>query len=126
MGFGASVRSRRQEHGLTLERLAERAAITPNYLGRIENEKVDPSLSVVIAIAAALSVTVGELVDDDAAPPKRGSAANRTYAETLEVARLLERLPLDVRETLLPALSAVALRINPQPRRRRKSPRRAR
>jgi transcriptional regulator with XRE-family HTH domain len=126
MGFGASVRSKRQEHGFTLEQLAERAEITPNYLGRIENEKVDPSLSVVLAIAAALAVTVGELVDSRFALPSKRRPASRTYPDALEIAKLLESLPLDVRETLLPALSTVVARINPPKRRRRSSPRRAR
>lgn len=63
MGFGTAVRAKRKERGLTLEQLSERSKITPNYLGRIENEQVDPSLSVVLSIARALRASVSELAE---------------------------------------------------------------
>src|SRR3954468_12797369 len=59
--FGREVRRRRVALGLTLEQLAERSGLTPNYIGTIENGKRDPSLSTVMAIAAGLSVQAGEL-----------------------------------------------------------------
>ena len=39
MGFGTCVRAKRKACGLTLEQLSERSRITPNYLGRIENDE---------------------------------------------------------------------------------------
>jgi transcriptional regulator with XRE-family HTH domain len=113
MGFGARVRAKRKASGLTLERLSERSRITPNYLGRIENEKVDPSLSVVLALAQALKASVGELVDAQPAPDarKRKSRPQSVSADALEIAAIYDRLPLDVRETVAPALQAIARRL---------------
>ena len=113
MGFGTAVRAKRKERGLTLEQLSERTRITPNYLGRVENGKADPSLSVVMAIANALKVKVGELVDGrtrEAAPadhPKRRSSVSPT---AMELAGILDALPLDLREALEPAIRAVGAR----------------
>jgi len=46
---------------MTLEELAERAGLTPNYIGTIENGKRDPSLSTIAALAKGLGVAPGEL-----------------------------------------------------------------
>jgi transcriptional regulator with XRE-family HTH domain len=61
MEFGREVRRRREAAKLTLEELAERAGLTPNYIGTIENGKRDPSLSTIVALARGLSVASGEL-----------------------------------------------------------------
>ena len=47
---------------MTLEQLAERAKLTPNYVGSVEAGQRDPSLSTVIAIAEGLRVPVAELI----------------------------------------------------------------
>jgi transcriptional regulator with XRE-family HTH domain len=115
MGFGAGVREKRKERGLTLEQLSERTNVTPNYLGRVENEKVDPSLSIALAIAAALRTSIGELTGHG--PAERGGSGGARQArralhpDTREVASLYESLPLDVQEALLPTLRAIADRI---------------
>lgn len=124
MSFGGSVRSKRKEHGLTLEQLSERAGITPNYLGRIENGKADPSLSVVRAIARGLRTRVGDLVDEDDTTERSDKHRTRRYEDAFEIAKALQGLPLDVRETLLPALQTVADRIGPRPLRRTRQARR--
>jgi transcriptional regulator with XRE-family HTH domain len=117
MGFGAAVREKRKERGLTLEQLSERSNVTPNYLGRVENEKVDPSLSIVLAIAAALRASLGDLTGDGRTERGGASAASARKVgralrlDTREVAALYESLPLDVQEALLPMLRAIADRI---------------
>lgn len=77
-------------------------------------ERVDPSLSVVMAIATALRTRVGELVDGPKDDPER-RAKSALGAEALEVARVYETLPLDVRETVSPVLYAVAARLATRP-----------
>jgi transcriptional regulator with XRE-family HTH domain len=94
--------------------LSERTNVTPNYLGRVETEKVDPSLSIALAIAAALRTSIGELTGDS--PAERGGsgakkAGRALHPDTREVAALYESLPLDVQEALLPTLRAIADRI---------------
>lgn len=62
--FGREVRRRREALGLTLEGLAERAELTPNYIGTIENGKRDPSISTITAIAKGLDLAPGELLGE--------------------------------------------------------------
>jgi transcriptional regulator with XRE-family HTH domain len=112
MGFGTAVRSKRRDLGWTLEQLSERTNVTPNYLGRVETEKVDPSMSIALAIAQALRTPIGELTGD-AGSAKIGArkTARPSRADSRELAAIFEQLPLDVQETLLPALRAIADRI---------------
>lgn len=60
--IGGNVREARQQAGLTQQTLAERAGLALKTLSRIENGE-DMNLSTLAAIAAALDVTLGELVD---------------------------------------------------------------
>jgi transcriptional regulator with XRE-family HTH domain len=58
--FGAAVRTRRLEAGLSLNQLARRAQVDPAYIHRIESRTIDrspmPRRAVVLAIAAALGL----------------------------------------------------------------------
>ena len=85
---------------MTLEQLAERAGLTPNYVGTIEAGQRDPSLSTVQALARGLSVATGELL---------GGNAHHSAA-ALEAATLFETAPPDVQEAILHLLRAVQKR----------------
>lgn len=105
---------------MTLEQLSERTHVSPNYLGRVEMEKADPSLSVALAIARALRTPIAELVSEaspDASVARKVARSGRTDAR--EIGTLVENLPLDVQETLLPLLRVVAARSS----RRHRAPR---
>ena len=69
--FGREIRRRREAQGLALEQLADRAKLTPNYIGTIENGKRDPSLSTVLARASGLRVPPAGLFGgfDELSPP---------------------------------------------------------
>jgi len=54
--FGRQVRSVRQAKGLTQEAVALDAEIDLTYLGGIERGRRNPSLLVIVRIAAALAV----------------------------------------------------------------------
>jgi transcriptional regulator with XRE-family HTH domain len=70
--FGARLRRLRHERKLTIEQLGERAQIHWTYVSGLENElRGDPGLSVIQRVAAALDISVGELVDDLATVPMR-------------------------------------------------------
>ena len=58
--LGAEVRRRRRLAGLTLEQLAERAGLTANYIGEVENNKADPSVSTIVALAKGLAINAGD------------------------------------------------------------------
>jgi transcriptional regulator with XRE-family HTH domain len=89
MDFGKEVRRRREALGLTLEELAERAGLTPNYVGTVETGKRDPSLSTVLALAKGLRVPPahaelrGHRRDGEARPlPVDGAGAGEGPART--------------------------------------------
>ncbi|HLS27104.1 MAG TPA: XRE family transcriptional regulator [Opitutales bacterium] len=57
------IREIRKKRILTLEQLAERSQLTQSVLSKVENSRVTPSLSALSRIAAALGVTLSELVE---------------------------------------------------------------
>ena len=63
--FAENVRAERARRRLTLEKLAEKANITTEYLARIEKEKYSPSLVVIVNLALALNVSVEKLIPID-------------------------------------------------------------
>lgn len=61
--LGAQLRRLRLERNLSQERLAELAELNYRYIGKIELAKADPGAGVLIRLARALSVPVGELFE---------------------------------------------------------------
>jgi transcriptional regulator with XRE-family HTH domain len=64
LAFGATVRTLRQQAGLSLNELARRADVDPAYIHRIESRRTQrpplPRRAVVLAIAAALDSSPGQ------------------------------------------------------------------
>ena len=85
------VRRNRLPLGLTLEQLAERSGLTPNYIGTVENGRRDPSLSTVMSLATGLGVPAGELVGGVAELGPVG----------METARLMEAAPPELQDAIL-------------------------
>jgi len=100
MDFGKEVRRRREALGLTIEQLAERAGLTPNYVGTVEMGKRDPSLSTVLALAKGLRAPPAELF---------GGVKDLGPAG-VEAGRLLEAAAPDVQDAVLKLLRAVTRR----------------
>jgi transcriptional regulator with XRE-family HTH domain len=96
--FGREVRRRREAQRMTLEDLAERSGLTPNYIGTIENGKRDPSLSTIEALAKGLGVKPGELV---------GSVPEISTAGE-EMGRLFDEASPDVQNAILMILRGTA------------------
>ena len=61
--LGAVIRRERRERQMTLKELAERSALSVVYLGEIERGKKYPSALVVERLAAALDLTVPDLLE---------------------------------------------------------------
>ena len=57
-----NIRVERARKKYSQEYLAEQADITPQHLYRIENEKVCPTIHVVVCIAQALDVSLDKLI----------------------------------------------------------------
>jgi transcriptional regulator with XRE-family HTH domain len=88
--FCKEVRRRREALGLTLDELAKRSGLTPNYIGTIENELRDPSLSTARNLAKGLGVSLGELF----------SWTDRSAA-AVECGQLLDACPSELRDVVL-------------------------
>ena len=61
-----NIRSRRKALGLSQEELAKRCGVSRQTVNAIENDKYDPTLSLVFALAKELQLTVDELFVPDA------------------------------------------------------------
>jgi DNA-binding XRE family transcriptional regulator len=55
------LRRRRERQGISQTALARRAGIRPDYYGRIERGEVDPRITVLLALAAALDTSLRDL-----------------------------------------------------------------
>ena len=75
--IGENIRRERKRQLLTIERLAEKAGITDNFLGKIERGEGMPSLPTLDSIACALGVSMDILKGN--APP----APERTFITSL-------------------------------------------
>ena len=64
--FGTRLRSIRQERGISQEKLAERADLHRTYVSSIERGERNVSLVNIERLAAALGVTMAELMPDTA------------------------------------------------------------
>lgn len=62
--FGASVRRRRVEIGLSQEELAARCELHRTYIGSVERGERNISLQNIVAIAAALRCASSDLMRD--------------------------------------------------------------
>lgn len=90
MRIGKEIRRRRKALDWTLEDLAHRSGLSPRYISTLENDKRDPSLSTIDAVAKALGADPGELLGAKGVPPG-----------VLEAARLLHGLPTESQEAVL-------------------------
>lgn len=68
VAIGGNIRKLRNDLGLTIERVAERACVSPPYLGLIERGHKLPSTETLILIAEALNVGLDAIVYGDSAP----------------------------------------------------------
>jgi XRE family transcriptional regulator, fatty acid utilization regulator len=98
--FGRDVRRLRKLVNLTLEELAERCGVTPNYIGSIENGHRDPSLSTIQALAGGLGVTPRDLF----------GGGDSLGAVGLEMAELFDTAPPAIQKGVLTLLRTTAAR----------------
>lgn len=59
--LGETIRAYREESQMTQEQLAEKAELSPKYVGEVERGYVNISVDSLIRIAKALSLTVNDL-----------------------------------------------------------------
>lgn len=101
--FGREIRRRREALGLTLEQLSEKAKLTPNYIGTIENGKRDPSLSTITSLAIGLRISPAELF---------GGIKDLSPSAT-EAGILFDGAPPDIQSAVLQILRSCSRRRRP-------------
>jgi len=62
VGLGSAVRELRAANGLTQQELGLKAALDRTYLGGVERGERNPSFECLLKIAAALEVSLSELI----------------------------------------------------------------
>lgn len=100
IAMGQNIRGERKKQSLTQEQLAERAGISENYLGKIERAETTPSLETAVSIAAALGVTVDQLLFGAEQSPEHQLIASMMMLNGLdegEKRRFLDFLGANVR-----------------------------
>ncbi|MCQ4079333.1 XRE family transcriptional regulator [Streptomyces sp. RB6PN25] len=63
-GLGPRLRELRRRSGLTLEAAAARVRLSPAYLSRLETDRRQPSLPVLLGLSRAYGATVSELLGE--------------------------------------------------------------
>jgi transcriptional regulator with XRE-family HTH domain len=61
---GNIIKQTRLAQGKTIKEIAEEAEVTPSLLSQIENNKANPSINSLMAIAKALNTPISEFFDD--------------------------------------------------------------
>jgi transcriptional regulator with XRE-family HTH domain/predicted transcriptional regulator len=107
--FGQRLRYIRKARGLTLAELGDRVGRAPSALSLLENGRREPKLSLIEALAGALSVSADELMRRQ--PPSRRAQLEIALAEAqrdpvladlgLPPLRIGARVPTDVLEHML-------------------------
>lgn len=62
--FGQNLQYERKLAGLTQKELADKMGIKQQQLSRWERDKIEPTVSSIVALAKALDVTYNELFND--------------------------------------------------------------
>ena len=81
--LGSSLRERRNDLGETLDEVATRAGVSPQYLSEIERGLKEPSSEIIAAVGGALGTTLLDLTLDvaqslaDMSPPAAQVSASR-------------------------------------------------
>jgi transcriptional regulator with XRE-family HTH domain len=110
MPIGDEIRRRRIAQGLSLEALADRSGLSPNYIGSLERGQRDPSLSTLEAVAIGLELEPAELL----------GGVGDLSAVGVELAQLVDELPPATQLALLELVRSLArpARTTLTPRRR--------
>jgi electron transfer flavoprotein alpha subunit len=112
--FGDRIRRLRKERDFTYQNLANETGFTPEYLKEVEENKIHPSISVILQLAKALKVESGIFL----------SAEDQTAAEQKRKESYEKRTQSYSYKTLTPSAAAKhmkAFHVSIEPKKRHKS-----
>ncbi|GHH25747.1 MULTISPECIES: helix-turn-helix domain-containing protein [Sphingomonas] len=64
--FGARLRKRRKELGLTQAQLFEKTGIAPGYVSFIENGRANPTIDMMVKLAETVGLEIWDMLRPDA------------------------------------------------------------
>ena len=99
--IGQKIRKIRKAHGLSQEKLAEKAGVSTTHMSHIETGNTKLSLSVFVDIANALEVRTDDLLDNPA------TATTSTSLD--EIAAVLERCSAQEAKVITEVVKAAKL-----------------
>jgi transcriptional regulator with XRE-family HTH domain len=88
---GKTIRQLRKQRGWSQEQLAERAGNNTKHVGQIERGEVNVGIDKLTAIAASLSVDLGDLVPPNS-PDHAVTLTRRDFNQLLDTLAMLERV----------------------------------
>lgn len=68
LDFGDRLRDARRNAGLSLRELARRIGVSASLISQIENDKVQPSVNTLYALASELGISIDELLFNESRP----------------------------------------------------------
>lgn len=87
-GYGKNIKKYRKLRKFTQEALGEKLDVTKSYISKLESESTTPSLEMLLNVANALDVSIGDLLGEKKEPPKELKEAG---AEWIILGEELER-----------------------------------
>jgi len=63
VNFGVHLRKLREKYNISMQTLSDESEISKTTIYRIENAKLNPTLSTLISLAQGLNITLVELMD---------------------------------------------------------------
>ncbi len=88
----------RGQKGLSQKEPAGMIGVNPAQYGRVENNKVEPTLRTMLKIAAALEVTLGDLVKGKDNPMKEIEVKDKSLISKVQ---MIDQLPDDEKDAVL-------------------------
>ena len=70
LGIGGKIKAIRQNKGLTIQQLAEKAGLAKALISQIENGQVSPPISTLLKVANSLNTDISLLFQDEASDTK--------------------------------------------------------
>jgi transcriptional regulator with XRE-family HTH domain len=86
--LGKEIKKARIDQGLKQKELKERTGLSQKYLSQIENDAVDPRVSVLKKIAQALQVSADSLLGLDAIEQSATDGSSQSAKRTKRTARV--------------------------------------
>ena len=110
--FGQRLREQRLKQNLTLEQLAEKANLSPNYVGMVERGLKEPGLATIVKLLNGLNVSADTLLCD--LVPSASHVTDDEISKRLEgLTPMQKKAALDLLDTYIANLPYLTKKTEP-------------